>query len=134
MGTGLGESLIQSETRSRGASVDANAGRSIFDVGPDRRMVAGIRPAPDMPIDARRLQLLRQRLAEKDVVDPKASIGLPALPEIIPERVDRLVGMLLANGVRPPLLEQPRIRRAGRRLQQRVVRIRRLEGIDVVVR
>ena len=56
-------------------------------------MIAGVRLASDPPIDARVTYLLDEHFVDEQVVDPKAGVARPVLPEEIPEREDRLFRM-----------------------------------------
>src|SRR5688572_2489542 len=88
---------------------------------PGRRVIAGLFPAAGRPVDARGYQGLRQSRAEQEVVDPNAGIALEGIPPIVPEGVDSLVRMELAQGVGPALLDQLRELLSGLRREESVL-------------
>jgi len=71
---------------------------------PDRRVIAGLLPAAHMSIDLRAEEPLRERLAEKEVIDPQPGIARECIPEIIEEGIDCLGGVDRAQRIGPALL------------------------------
>ena len=67
------------------------------------------------------------------MVKAKPGIPRPAIPLVVPERIDRRIGIESADGVDPALVENAPKQGAALRLQQRVVRIG-VGGIDVLLR
>src|SRR5262245_11382033 len=55
------------------------------------------------------------------MVDPQTRISRPVIPEIVPERVNALIGMEVADRIDPPLPQQTCVRVTALRLQQRVL-------------
>lgn len=72
-------------------------------------------------VDARFDQPVGKIGAGEDVVDAQTGITLPPVSRIVPEWVDGGICMDLAQAIRPSLLDQARVRRAARRLQQCVL-------------
>ena len=70
---------------------------------------------------------------EQEVVDAQTGVPLPALAEVIPERVDALLRVQLAQRVGPALREQAPVALAALGLQQRVLEPR-ARVVDVEVR
>ena len=56
-------------------------------------MVAGALFATDLTIDPGIGEPFRERRAEQDVVEPQPGIALPPAELVVPERVERLIGM-----------------------------------------
>src|SRR5271166_6449047 len=81
--------------------------RRIRDLNPRRCVVARLLPAPHVAIDARVVQTTRKRPTEEQVIDAQPRIPSPSVPEVIPEGVDALAGMLLAHGIGPALGDEP---------------------------
>src|SRR6185295_12262030 len=75
----------------------------------------------------------RERRVQQHVIDPQAGVALPVIAEEIPERVDALVRVQLAQRIDPALREQPLICVARLRLQQRIF-LPALRIVDVEVR
>ena len=67
------------------------------------------------------------------MVQPKPCVALPSLPLVIPERIDALSGIEVADRIGPALFHQCAIGCAGCWLDQRVLRPG-LRGIDVDLR
>ena len=63
---------------------------------------------------------------------PETAVAFPALPHVIPKRIDRFFGMEGANGFGPTLREKALIRGAAFRLQQGVA-IPGIRRVDVEV-
>ena len=55
------------------------------------------------------------------MVEAQAGIALPALAQVVPERVDALIAVQFAYGIRPTLLDEPCICRAACRLNQCII-------------
>lgn len=66
-------------------------------------MVASLVPAADRAVNLGRHQLLRQICTEEHVVEAQAAIAPACVPETIPERVDALLGVHVAQRVRSAL-------------------------------
>src|SRR5579885_1732578 len=90
-------------------------------VDPGRGMVAWTRFAAHPAVHAGGAQTGCRRLVEQQVIDAQARVAFPVLAEEVPERIDSLLGMLAADGVYPPLLEQALPAGAGLRLQESVL-------------
>src|SRR5213593_1638754 len=103
-----------------------------FEAGPGRRVIAGLRPAADMAVDAGIDQPCGEGWAEQEMVDAKAGIARPAVSHVVPERIDRIVWMQMADRVGPALLQQSPEGRAAFGLEQRVV-VPGLGRIDVAI-
>ncbi|SPA54885.1 protein of unknown function [Cupriavidus taiwanensis] len=84
-------------------------------------MVAGVVFAAHPAVDAGVAQPRRQFGAQQQVVDAQAGIGLPVPAEVIPEGVDRRVGMVLAQRIGPALRQQACVGIAAFRLQQGIL-------------
>src|SRR5437868_6254267 len=94
---------------------------TIFKLDPGRRMIARPFPPPHLAVDVGGNQPRGRVGAEQEMVDAQPGIARPGVPPIVPEGVDRLCGVEVADGVGPALLQQPGISGAGLRLHQRVV-------------
>src|SRR6516164_6766995 len=88
---------------------------------PGRRMVAGAFFAADRAVDARTVQACRQLWAEQQMVEAKPGVTFEAVTHIVPEGVDALVRVPLAQRIGPALLDETGIGGAAGRLNQRVV-------------
>ena len=55
------------------------------------------------------------------MIDAQAGIALPAVAQVVPERIDARVGMQFAQRVGPALLDEARVRGPALRLNERVV-------------
>ena len=84
-------------------------------------MIARPLAAAHIPVDASLPKARRRRRTEQKVIDPEARIAAPGIPEIIPEGVDRLVGVEVADGIGPALGKQAAIRLAALRLEEGVL-------------
>src|SRR6478736_1977715 len=94
-------------TEGRSGSYEAVPMASALDeVHPNRRVVARLLPAPHMTIDIRRLEALSQFGAKQQMVEPQAGVPAPRVSEIVPERIDALAGVHLAQGVGPTLCDE----------------------------
>jgi hypothetical protein len=69
-------------------------------------VIAGLLPASRRTVDSGRLERFRQQRAEQRMVNADAGVALERVPPIMPEGVDPLVGMKLAQRVGPPLRDQ----------------------------
>src|SRR5690606_33930308 len=86
---------------------------------PRRRVVAGAFPAAHLAVDAAALELAHEIFAEEEVIEAQARVPLPAVPHVVPERIERrLVRIEPAQRVGPALLEQRSIGGAGGGLHQ----------------
>ena len=66
------------------------------------------------------------------MIETKSRVARPAIPQIVPESVHRLVGMERADGIDPALIEQSAEQSTRLWLHQRVLRVR-LAGVDVAL-
>src|SRR4051794_13639901 len=73
---------------------------------PGRPMIAGLLPAARRAVDARAFERLRQCWAEQCMIDADAGVALKRVPPVVPESVDPLVGMEVADRVGPALPDQ----------------------------
>lgn len=69
-------------------------------------MVAWIQLAAHLSVDTGLRKPRAQRRTEKQMVNAKASVTLVAVPPIRPERIHRLIRMLLAQRIDPTVLEK----------------------------
>ena len=95
-------------------------------------MIAGASHPPHLAIDSGLNQPLRRLLAQEQMIEAKPCVARPAVSQIIPEGVHRLVGMELADGIDPALVEEPPEQRARLGLNQSVLRIG-LAEVDVAL-
>src|SRR4029450_4803111 len=93
-------------------------------------MVARTVLAADRTIDTRILQAGRYVRAEKKMVKPKSCITLPAIAQIVPERVDALPTVAFSDRIGPGLADTARVASAAPRLHQGVF-VPRRGRIDV---
>jgi hypothetical protein len=56
-------------------------------------VIAGAFASPDCPIDACIPQPRGDGGAEQEMIEAKAGISLPSVPQVVPEGVDALIGM-----------------------------------------
>ena len=96
-------------------------------------MIAGACHSPHLAIDAGLDQTLRHLLAQEQMIEAKPCVARPAIPQVIPEGVYRLVGMEGPDRIDPALVEEPAEPRARLGLNQRILRIG-LAGVDVALR
>src|ERR1700730_7979216 len=87
--------------------------RSVPQLYPRRRMVAGFLPPAHGPIHIRRHEAAGDRRVEQQMIDAQARIPAICVAKIIPERVDRRVGMKCPDRIGPPLFLQARERFAN---------------------
>ena len=66
------------------------------------------------------------------MIEAEPCVARPAIPQVIPEGVHRLVGMQRADGIDPALVEKPPEQRARLGLNQRVLRVG-LARVDVAL-
>jgi hypothetical protein len=64
-------------------------------------MIAGLLPTANIAIHLRICQAVSERRTEQKMVDPKARVAAIGISKIIPECVDRLVGMDRPQRIRP---------------------------------
>src|SRR5690349_14110022 len=64
------------------------------------------------------------------MVEPQPGVALPALTHVVPERVDTLLAIKIADGIEPALIDKLGIRSPALRLDQRIVLPGR-RGIDI---
>jgi hypothetical protein len=74
-----------------------------------------------IPIHTGGCQQRRRLFVEQKVINPQPRISGPAVPEIVSERIHRLLRMQGAEGVGPALLQQPTKPFPGCRLDKRVL-------------
>ena len=84
-------------------------------------MVASPWPAACPSIDAGFAEAWPKLGAQQKMIEAKASIALPAVPQVMPKRIDAILAVKFADRVRPSLLEQPRIGGPALRLDQRII-------------
>lgn len=72
-------------------------------------MVAGLLPAPNLPVHSRGCQSAGGRRSEQQVVDPQPGVSPPGAARVIPEGVDPTGWVPLPDGIRPPLDKQPAV-------------------------
>jgi hypothetical protein len=73
----------------------------VADLDPRRCMVARVRQAADVAIDARGNEPLRDGFAEKKMVESHAGVVAPRVSHVILERVHGLVRVQLAQRIGP---------------------------------
>src|SRR5688572_25159600 len=122
---------MRSRMRSCAARMASRVRRSGADVGSmapilaelhtDRRVVAGFLLAAHPRVHLAVHQPRRERFVQQHVIDAQAGVALPVVAKEIPERIDALFGMALAQSVDPALREQPLVCIPRLRLQQRVL-------------
>jgi len=83
------------------------SGTSLFQPRPCRSMIARAVFSAHIPIDTGGCQPRRCLFVEQKVINPQSRISGPTVPEIVPERIHRLLRMQCAEGVGPALLQQP---------------------------
>ena len=84
-------------------------------------MIARVLQSTNRPVNTGVLQPQRQRRAQKEVVEAKPCVALPALTHVVPEGVDAIIRMHLAKSVRPPLIDQSGKRSPALGVNQSVV-------------
>ena len=72
---------------------------------PHRRVIAGPFFAADGTVDAGIDEALGGLRAQQQMIDAQPGIARPAIAHVIPESVDRCIGMAHADGIDPALLE-----------------------------
>src|SRR5258708_15796554 len=85
---------------------------------PGRCVVARLLESAHPGVDAGVGKARRELVAQQPVVDAQPRVALPVLPEVVPERVDRLLGALGAQRVGPSLLEEAPVALPALRLAQ----------------
>ncbi len=88
-------------------------------VHPRRRVVARPLPAADVAVDAGSGHASRDGRVQQQVVDAEPRVATIRVAEEVPERVDPLVRVQVADRVGPPLGEQPAVRLARLRTRNR---------------
>src|SRR4051812_11917548 len=96
-------------------------------------MVARFLPAAHLAIDTRADQTSRDGGAEEQVIKAEPGVPPPCVPKIVPERIDALVRVQLAHGIRPTLLKQALVRLPHLRPEQRIA-LPTLRLVDVELR
>ena len=71
-------------------------------------MIARLLPTADFAVDARIEEPRLERGTKEQVIDAKPPTAAVVISKEVPEGVDALIGMLLAQRVGPPLCEQAR--------------------------
>jgi hypothetical protein len=66
-------------------------------------MIACLLPAADLTVHVRRDETAGDRGAQEQMIDPKARIPGPGVPEVVPEGVNALIRMERAECIGPPL-------------------------------
>ena len=84
-------------------------------------MVARVRKAADLAVDASGSDPVAQIGAEQQVVETQAGVALPTLSRIVPEGVDAFTGVRLAQRVGPTAADKPAKCGPALRLDQGVV-------------
>src|SRR3954447_13073288 len=69
-------------------------------------MITGLVPAARLAVDTGGLERLRQRRAQQRMVDADAGVARERIPPIMPEGVDALVWVKVADGVGPALRDK----------------------------
>jgi hypothetical protein len=95
-------------------------------------VVAGVVPAAHLAIDARGGQAIGERRADEQMIEAQPGVAAPGEAEIVPEGVDRLARVQVADRVGPALLEQAGVERADLRREQGIV-LPPLGPVDVEV-
>lgn len=75
----------------------------VIEFNPDRRMIAGVLPAARELVDAADMQAFTQGRAEQETIDAQAGVAREGIPEILPERIDPLLGMQQADASVQPM-------------------------------
>ena len=84
-------------------------------------MVARLGQAAHLAIDARRLEPWRHIWAQQQLIDLQPRIPGPAPAHVVPEGIERLVGVKKTDRIRPRLLQKVRMSPPAFRLQPGVV-------------
>ena len=84
-------------------------------------MVAGVFLAAHGAIDAGGDEPLRRLFAQQEMIDAQPRVARPAIPQVTPVGISRLVRMQIANRIAPAVAEQTGKARSALRLQQRVL-------------
>src|SRR4051812_5785811 len=80
-------------------------------------MIAGFHPTAYFPFHARRDEHLRRTGIQQEMVDTYAGIASVRIAEIVPESVDRFLGVELPDGIGPSVRQELLI--GGTRLRQK---------------
>ena len=83
----------------------------------DRWLPASAHVAVDTGVS----ELAGEGRAEQKMIKPEARVPLPPISHIVPERIDALVRMQLADGIGPALRDELRVSRAAFRLHERII-------------
>jgi hypothetical protein len=89
-------------------------------IDPGGRMIAGMGLATNPGVDTSGAEVLGKPFVDQQVINPQPAISFPVLTEVIPEGVDRLVGMQRSDSIHPALIEEALPAGPCFRLQQRV--------------
>jgi hypothetical protein len=76
---------------------------------PDSRVIARPFAGPHITVDAGGDQAARKGWAQQQMIDAQSGVAGKRVPEILPERVDPLIGVERAQRVCPALLDQAAI-------------------------
>src|SRR6476469_7619498 len=112
-GFGPSEILVRYGNWACAGSALSRASRSTatsrdVEIDPHRRVIARLFPATGVAIDTRRLQGFRERRAEQRMVDADAGVSLERVSPVMPECVDSLVAVEMAQRVGPALRDDLR--------------------------
>src|SRR5262245_31131287 len=78
----------------------------LFQHDPRRRMIAGAFFAADGLVDTGLEQARGEGRAEQEMIEPQARIARPAISLVVPEGVDPLIPVQLADRIAPALCDQ----------------------------
>src|SRR3954466_7308386 len=84
-------------------------------------MVAGVLPGSRLSPNGGRRHPGDYGRRKQEVIDPQPGVALERISPVLPERVDALFRMKMADRVRPPLRQELAIGLADFRPEQRVV-------------
>ncbi len=93
-------------------------------------MIARALTAAHVAVDVRCGELLGQRPAHEQVIEPHPRVAAPRVAQVVPKRIHRLVRMERVDRVGPALGYQAGVRGARRGLDERVV-LPRAQRVDV---
>src|SRR5229473_3530400 len=85
--------------------LNADQGKSVGDLNPDRGVIARLLPAANLAIDANADEPRRKRGTEQQMIDAQPTIAPEVISKVIPEGVDALLGMHPAQRVGPAARE-----------------------------
>src|SRR4029079_12170753 len=107
--------------------------RRVAQLYPRWRVIARVWLGAPPDVHSRLTQTRRERLVEQQVIDAQPRIASPVVSKVVPKGINALVRVLHAQRIGPALRQQPLVRRAWRRLEQRVL-LPRFRIVDVEVR